>query len=91
VGGLASVAASVVGDLLTPPLAVAFGFGVAAGAAMPKTAMHEDGHVVVEQYEVGFARQSMCLCGVADSETSHHGTHTTLGRGSLGCHTPHAL
>jgi hypothetical protein len=28
---------------------------------------------------------------VADSETSHDGTHTTLGRGSLGCHTPHAL
>jgi len=46
--GLASVAASVIGDLLVPPSAIAFRFDVAAWATVPKAAVNEDGNAVVE-------------------------------------------
>jgi len=88
---LATVAASVVGDLLAPPPTVALGFGVAARAAVPETSVHEDGDVVVGQHEVGPARQPAGPGGVANFESSGDGAHPTLGRGSLHCHAPHAL
>ena len=88
---LAAVAASVVRDLLAPPPTVALRLGVAAGAAVPKTSVHEDGDVVVGQHEVGLAGQLAGLGGVANFESSGDGAHPTLGRGSLHCHAPHAL
>lgn len=45
---LAAVAFAVVGDFLAPPFAVALRLNVAAGAAVPKTAVHED-----RNFEVG--------------------------------------
>ena len=90
-GGLTSVASSVVGDLLAPPLTVAFRLGVAAGAAVPKTAVHEDSDVVVGQYEVGLTGQPAGLGGVTNLESSRDGTHSPLGCGSLGCHAAHTL
>lgn len=54
--GLAAVAAAVVGDLLSPPLAIALRFDVAAWTAVPKAAVDEDGDVVVGEHEVRFPR-----------------------------------
>jgi len=90
-GRLATVAPSVVRNLLAPPPTVALRLGVAAGAAVPKTSVHEDGDVVVGQHEVGLAGQPAGLGGVADLESSRDGTHAPLGCGSLRCHAPHAL
>ena len=86
-----SVASSVAGNLLAPPLTVAFRLGVAAGAAVPKTAVHEDSDVVVGQYEVGLTGQPAGLGGVVNLESSRDGTHSPLGGGSLGCHATHTF
>ena len=88
---LATVAASVVRDLLAPPPTVALRLGVAARAAVPETSVYEDGDVMVGQHEVGPARQPAGLGGVANLESSRDGTHPPLGRGSLGCNAPHAI
>jgi len=90
-GRLATVASSVVRDLLAPPPTVALRLGVAAGAAVPETSVHEDGDVVVRQHEVGLAGQTAGLGGVANLESSGDGAHPPLGRGSFGRHPAHAL
>jgi len=52
---LASVASTIVGDLLSPPLAIPLGFDVAARAPVPETSMHENGDSVIGEHEVGLA------------------------------------
>jgi hypothetical protein len=44
---LATVATTVVGYLLPPPLAIPLGLDVAARAAVPETAVHKDGDAVI--------------------------------------------
>jgi len=83
-GGLAAVTFAVVGDLLAPPFAVALRLGVAARAAVPKTAVHEDSNVEVGEHQIGLARQPTVLRGMSDSETSGDSAHSTLGCGALG-------
>lgn len=90
-GGLSAVAFSVVGDLLAPPFAVALRLGVAAGAAVPETAVHEDGNVEVGEHQIGLARQPTILRCMSDSKTSGDSAHSTLGCGALGRHAPHAF
>jgi len=53
---LSPVAAAVVGDLLSPPLAIALRFHEAARATVPKATVDEDGDVVVGEHEVGPSR-----------------------------------
>ena len=90
-GCLAAVAFAVVSDLLAPPFAVALRLGIAAGAAVPKTAVHEDGNVEVGEHQIGLAGQPTGLCGVADAESAHHSADSTLGCGSFRCHAAHAF
>lgn len=47
--GLTAVAAAVIGDLLTPPLAISLRFDKAAWATVPKTAVDENGNAVARQ------------------------------------------
>jgi len=52
---LAAITPTIVGDLLPPPLAIPLGLDVAAGAAVPEAAVHEDGDPMVGEHEVGLA------------------------------------
>jgi len=52
---LAAIAPTVVSYLLTPPPAIPLGFDVAAWAAVPETAVHENGDSVIGEQEVGLA------------------------------------
>lgn len=90
-GGLSAVAFAVVGDFLAPPFAVALRLGVAAGATVPKTAVHEDGNVEVGEHQIRLAGQPTVLGGMSDSEPSGDSAHSTLGCGALGRHAPHAF
>jgi hypothetical protein len=72
-------------------VSLALWLGVAAGAAVPETSVHEYGDLVVGEQEVGLAGQPACLVGVANAETSGNGANPALGRGSLGGDAAHAL
>jgi len=65
--GLAAVAPTVVGNLLSPPLAIPLGFDVATRAAMPEASMHENCDAVVGEYEVGLAGEVSGLRRVPDA------------------------
>jgi len=53
--GLTAITPTIVGDLLSPPLAIPLGFDVAARAPVPETSMHENGDSVIGEHEVGLA------------------------------------
>jgi len=53
--GLAAITPTVVSNLLSPPLAIPLRFDVAARAAVPETAVHENGDSVIGEQEVGLA------------------------------------
>jgi len=69
--GFSAVAAAVIGDFLAPPSAIAFRFDVAAWATVPKTAVDEDGDVVVGEHEVGSSRQTRGSRCVSDTQLPH--------------------
>ena len=88
---LTAVAAAVIGDFLAPLFAVALRLGVAAGAVVPETAVHEDGNVEVGEHQIGLARQPTILRCMSDFKTSGDSAHSTLGCGALGRHAPHTF
>lgn len=76
--GLAAVAAAVAGDLLSPPLAIALRFDIAAWTAVPKAAVDEDGDVVVGEHEVRPSGQSFRLRGVSDANLPNNLPNSSL-------------
>jgi len=73
--GFSAVAAAVIGDFLAPPSAIAFRFDVAAWATVPKTAVDEDGDVVVGEHEVRPSRQTRISRCVSDTQLPHDSAH----------------
>jgi len=76
---LAAIPALVVGDFLSPPLAIALRFDEAVRATVPKATVDEDGDVVVGEHEVRPSRQTRGSRCVFDTHLPNDSAHTQLG------------
>ena len=89
--GFPAVAATVGGDLLAPPPAIAFRLDEAARASVPETPVHEHGDAVIGEHEIGSPGEGGGLRGVPYPEPTHHGTNPAFGLGVVCRHPAHAL
>lgn len=89
--GYATVSSSVVQDFSIPPCAVVFWGGIAAGAAMPKTSVDEDGQFKPRNHQVWSPRQRFHIAYKSDFFGPHYFAHAPFCARPLGADSAHTF